>query len=79
MANDPLARYSYRDVAKQFDEIMIRTLEEAFDDVKLYDDSDFDTYDKSSNDITVVSPGIMPSNHMVKNSNNIISDIETTS
>jgi UDP-N-acetylmuramoylalanine--D-glutamate ligase len=53
-----------------------KAIEEAFDDVKLYDDSDFDTYDKLSNEITVVSPGIMPSNNMVKNSNNIISEYD---
>jgi UDP-N-acetylmuramoylalanine--D-glutamate ligase len=56
--------------------ITAKAIEEAFDDVKLYDDSDFINYDKSSDEITVVSPGIMPSNPMVKNSNNIISEYD---
>ncbi len=56
--------------------VTAKAIEQAFSDTKLYDDSDFHTYDKSSNDITVVSPGIMPSNNMVKNSNNIISEYD---
>ncbi|PLY10553.1 MAG: UDP-N-acetylmuramoyl-L-alanine--D-glutamate ligase [Arcobacter sp.] len=56
--------------------ITAKAIEEAFDEVKLYDDSDFETYDKSSNEITVVSPGIMPANEMVKNSNNVISEYD---
>lgn len=56
--------------------ITAKAIEEAFDDVKLYDDSDFGTYDESSDEITVVSPGIMPSSNMVKKSNNIISEYD---
>ncbi len=52
------------------------SIKEKFQDAILYDDSDFDTYDKSSDDITVVSPGIMPSNKMVKESNNLISEYD---
>jgi len=51
-------------------------IKEKFEDAILYDDSDFSSYDKSSNDVTVVSPGIMPSNEMVKKSNNIISEYD---
>lgn len=47
-----------------------------FDDVVLYDDSDFDTYDLESNDITVASPGIPPSNEMIKKAKNIQSDYD---
>ncbi len=56
--------------------ITAKAIEEVFDNVILYDDSDFELYDKSSNDITVVSPGIMPSNQMVKNANNLISEYD---
>lgn len=42
----------------------------------LYDDKDFNTYDLSSNEITVVSPGIPPYNDMVKKSSNIQSDYD---
>ena len=51
-------------------------IKELFVDAVLYDDNDFSTYDKTSNDITVVSPGIMPSNKMVKESKNIISEYD---
>lgn len=51
-------------------------IENSFDDVTLYDDSDFEKYDLNSNDITVVSPGIPPSNEMVKKSKNIQSDYD---
>ncbi|RXJ90140.1 UDP-N-acetylmuramoyl-L-alanine--D-glutamate ligase [Arcobacter sp. CECT 8983] len=53
-----------------------QAIKEEYEDVVLYDDSDFNTYDKQSNEITVVSPGIPPNNKMVKNSNNIISDYD---
>lgn len=51
-------------------------IKEKFGDAILYDDNDFSEYDKKSNDITVVSPGIMPSNKMVQESNNIISEYD---
>jgi UDP-N-acetylmuramoylalanine--D-glutamate ligase len=53
-----------------------QAIKEKFDDVILYDESDFHTYDKSSSDITVVSPGIPPSHDMVNNANNIMSDYD---
>ncbi len=56
--------------------VTAKAIEEAFEDVKLYDDSDFETYDKSSDELTVVSPGIAPSNYMVKNAKNIISEYD---
>lgn len=53
-----------------------QAIKQKYDNVILYDDSDFDTYDKKSDEITVVSPGIPPNNKMVKESNNLISDYD---
>lgn len=53
-----------------------QAVKEEYNDVILYDDSDFDSYDKNSDEVTVVSPGIPPSNKMVKESKNIISDYD---
>lgn len=53
-----------------------QAVEKKFADVTLYDDSDFDKYDLDSDDITVVSPGIPPSNYMVKKAKNIQSDYD---
>jgi len=51
-------------------------IKDKYKDVVLYDDNDFNSYDKASNDITVVSPGIPPYNSMVKCAKNIISDYD---
>jgi UDP-N-acetylmuramoylalanine--D-glutamate ligase len=53
-----------------------QALKDKFDEVVLYDDKDFDKYDLESNDITVVSPGIPPSNNMVQKAKNIQSDYD---
>jgi UDP-N-acetylmuramoylalanine--D-glutamate ligase len=53
-----------------------QAIKEEFEDVVLYDDSDFDTYNKQSDEITVVSPGIPPYTDMVKNSKNVQSDYD---
>ena len=53
-----------------------KAIKERFDNVVLYDDLDFDKYDLNSNDITIVSPGIPPSNDMVKKAKNIQSDYD---
>ncbi len=53
-----------------------QAIKETYKNVILYDDNDFNTYDKTSNDVTVVSPGIPPFNEMVKNSKNVISDYD---
>ena len=53
-----------------------QAIKQKYDNVILYDDSDFDTYDKKSDEITVVSPGIPPNNKMVKESNNQEQEIE---
>ena len=51
-------------------------LKDKFSNAILYDDTDFNTYDLESEDITVVSPGIPPYNTMVVNSKNIVSDYD---
>ncbi len=56
-----------------------QAIKESLEDVILYDESDFDLYDKTSNDITVVSPGIPPYNFMIQNANNIQSDYDLVS
>ena len=59
--------------------ITAQAVKDSFEDVILYDDSDFENYDLTSNDITVVSPGIPPYNEMVKKSNNVQSDYDLLS
>ncbi|MFA7084849.1 MAG: UDP-N-acetylmuramoyl-L-alanine--D-glutamate ligase [Arcobacteraceae bacterium] len=56
--------------------ITAQAIKNSFNDVILYDENDFNQYDKESEDITIVSPGIPPSNFMVKESNNIQSDYD---
>ena len=51
-------------------------LKDKFPNATLYDDSDFNLYDSTSNEVTVVSPGIPPYNNMVLNSKNILSDYD---
>lgn len=59
--------------------ITAQAIKDSFDDVILYDESDFENYDLTSNDITVVSPGIPPYNKMVEKSKNIQSDYDLLS
>jgi UDP-N-acetylmuramoylalanine--D-glutamate ligase len=47
-----------------------------FENVILYDESDFASYDTQSFDATIVSPGIPPFNKMVRQANNIQSDYD---
>ena len=42
----------------------------------MYDETDFDMYDKESDELTIVSPGIPPYNKMVLESRNLISDYD---
>lgn len=51
-------------------------IKEHYDDVILYDENDFNTYDTNSHDITIVSPGIPPYNRMVQDAKNIQSDYD---
>ena len=53
-----------------------QAIKESFEDVILYDDSDFKNYDLDSDEVTIVSPGIPPDNEMVKKSKNIQSDYD---
>ncbi len=53
-----------------------QAIKDSFENVVLYDDSDFDTYDLDSNDITIVSPGIPPFNEMVEKAKNTQSDYD---
>lgn len=53
-----------------------KAIQDKFPNSILYDDSDFNTYNLESNEITVVSPGIPPYNEMVKQSKNIQSDYD---
>ncbi len=53
-----------------------QAVKEKFDEVTLYDDSDFVKYDLESNDITIVSPGIPPYNEMVQKAKNLQSDYD---
>ena len=51
-------------------------IKEQFTDAQLFDDTDFEQYDKNSVELTVVSPGIPPFNHLVKNTKNLVSDYD---
>ena len=53
-----------------------QALKKRFANARLFDDSDFDIFDKDSNDLTIVSPGIPPHNKLVLNSKNISSDYD---
>lgn len=51
-------------------------LKDTFPNATLYDDSDFSTFDKTSDELTVVSPGIPLYNKLVLNTKNLISDYD---
>ncbi len=51
-------------------------IQEQYPDAIMYDDNDFDDFDKESNEVTVVSPGIPPHNKLVQNTKNIISEYD---
>ena len=51
-------------------------IKEVYPDAVMYDDSDKDIYDINSGELTIVSPGIPPYNHLVKNTKNKISDYD---
>ena len=56
--------------------ITAQAIKDKFEACILYDDENFNEYDTNSDEVTVVSPGIPPYNHMVKNSKNIISEYD---
>ncbi len=47
-----------------------------YPDATMYDDNDLELFDKESDQLTVVSPGIPPSNYLVKNTKNLISEYD---
>ena len=51
-------------------------IQNIYKNAKMYDDNDKDIYDISSDELTIVSPGIPPYNYLVKNSKNIASDYD---
>jgi len=53
-----------------------KAIKKRFPEAILYDESDFETYDTRSKDLTIISPGIPPYNKMVLASNNIQSDYD---
>lgn len=59
--------------------ITAQAIKDNFKNVELYDDSNFHMYDATSDELTVVSPGIPPYNEMVKKSNCVISDYDLLS
>ena len=53
-----------------------QAIKDKFPNAILYDDKDFELYDKSSNTKTIVSPGIPPFNQMIVKANNVQSDYD---
>jgi UDP-N-acetylmuramoylalanine--D-glutamate ligase len=53
-----------------------QAIKEHYPDAKLYDDNDKGSFDIHSEELTVVSPGIPPSNYLVQNTKNICSDYD---
>lgn len=51
-------------------------IKEVYPEALLFDDEDKDSYDVTSDDITIVSPGIPPHNYLVQNTKNLISDYD---
>lgn len=51
-------------------------IKQRFEDAKIFDDDDLEIFDKDSNELTVVSPGVPPFNDIVKFSKNIVSDLD---
>jgi UDP-N-acetylmuramoylalanine--D-glutamate ligase len=69
-------KQDYRNIRVLGKGLTAQALKDKFPNAVLYDDSDFSTYDKSSDEFTIVSPGIPPYNNMVINSKNVISDYD---
>ena len=56
--------------------VTAQAIKEVYPDATLYDDSDLEDYDKNSDELTVVSPGIPPNNKLVINTKNLISEYD---
>jgi len=52
------------------------SIKEVYKDASIFDDTKIDEYDVNSNELTVVSPGIPPHNHLVQNTKNLISEYD---
>ncbi len=52
------------------------SIKEVYPDAQMYDDSDKNEYNKESEELTVVSPGIPPHNQLVQNTKNLISEYD---
>lgn len=52
------------------------SIKEVYKEALIYDDSNESDYDKESDELTVVSPGIPPHNSLVKNTKNLISEYD---
>jgi UDP-N-acetylmuramoylalanine--D-glutamate ligase len=53
-----------------------QAIKEAYPEALMFDDNDIDIYDITSDELTVVSPGIPPSNKLVKSTKNLISEYD---
>lgn len=53
-----------------------QAIKEVYQDSILYDDNDLESFDKDSDELTVVSPGIPPYNQLVQNTKNLISEYD---
>ncbi len=53
-----------------------QAIKKAYPDALMYDDDNIDEYNIESSALTVVSPGIPPSNYLVRNSKNLVSDYD---
>ncbi len=51
-------------------------IKEHYTNAIMYDDNDIGSFDINSDELTVVSPGIPPSNYLVRNSKNLISEYD---
>jgi len=52
------------------------SIKEKYPDSLMYDDQNKEEYNKESNEVTVVSPGIPPHNYLVQQSKNLISEYD---
>lgn len=51
-------------------------IKDIYPNATMYDDSDFASFDKNSDELTVVSPGIPPYNPLVQNTKNLVSEYD---
>jgi UDP-N-acetylmuramoylalanine--D-glutamate ligase len=53
-----------------------QAIKEVYSDAVMFDDGDKQSFDYTSDELTIVSPGIPPSNYLVQNTKNICSDYD---